>query len=79
MSAALPQPGGAAFEKHYSTDELAEVWGLSPDFLRDIFEHEAGVVIFNAPKPGKRRYRTMRIPASVAQRVHTRLTVNGGV
>jgi hypothetical protein len=77
MTAAL-QPGGTTFEKHFSTDELAAIWGLSPDFLRDMLENEPGVVIFNgAPKPDKRRYRTMRIPASVAQRVHARLTVHG--
>jgi hypothetical protein len=65
----------AAFEQHYSPDELGQIWGLSADFLRGVFEREPGVVIFENSKAGKRRYRTMRIPASVATRVHRRLTV----
>lgn len=71
----LSTPKCAALEQHYSPDELGKIWGLSADFLRGVFEREAGVVIFETSKPGKRRYRTMRIPANVALRVHRRLTV----
>ena len=81
MSAIVSQLGAegtqkcAAFEQHYAPDELAKIWGLSADFTRGLFEREPGVLIFETSKTGKRRYRTMRIPASVALRVHRRLTV----
>ena len=63
----------AAFERHYSVEELTELWGMSDDFVRRLFLHEAGVIIFYRQQPGKRVYRTLRIPASVALRVHRRL------
>ena len=67
-----------AFERHYSIEELIELWGMSEDFLRRLFRTEPGVVIFSNPQPGKRVYRTLRIPASVAARVHRRLSQQPG-
>jgi transcriptional regulator GlxA family with amidase domain len=64
----------ATFERHYSVDELAAIWGMSDDFARRLFLHEPGVVVFHHHRPGRRVYRTLRIPESVAQRIHTRLT-----
>lgn len=64
------------FERHYSVDELASIWGVSDDFVRRLFLHEPGVVLFFKHRPGKRTYRTVRIPESVAQRVHRRLEMN---
>ena len=61
------------FERHFSVDQLAELWGKSDDFIRRLFLHEPGVVVFYQQRPGRRVYRTLRIPGSVAQRVHTRL------
>jgi hypothetical protein len=61
-------------ERHYSVEELAEVWKLSPDFVRRLFLHEPGVVVFHRARPGRRVYRTIRIPESVAARVHRNLT-----
>jgi hypothetical protein len=61
------------FERHYSIDELASIWGVSDDFVRRLFLHEPGVVVFFKYRPGKRTYRTMRIPESVARRVHRRM------
>ena len=34
------------FERHYSIDELASIWGVSDDFVRRLFLHEPGVVVF---------------------------------
>ena len=34
----------AAFERHYSVEELTELWGMSDDFVRRLFLHEPGVV-----------------------------------
>jgi hypothetical protein len=63
------------FERHYSPEALGELWGVSANFLRGVFEREPGVVVFESSKAGKRRYRTLRIPSSVAECVHRRLTV----
>jgi hypothetical protein len=61
------------FERHFSVEELAEVWGVSDDFVRRLFLREPGVVIFYHNRPGRRIYRTLRVPQSVAERVHSRL------
>lgn len=62
-------------ERHYSPDELGQMWTLSADTIRRLFEQEPGVLVIE--RNGKRfgrRYRTLRIPESVARRVHRRLT-----
>jgi transcriptional regulator GlxA family with amidase domain len=61
------------FERHFSVDELSALWGMSDDFVRRLFRHEPGVVVFCHYRPGRRVYRTLRIPESVALRVHTRM------
>ena len=61
------------FERHYSVEELASIWGVSDDFIRRLFLHEPGVVIFFKHRPGKRVYRVLRVPESVARRVHRRM------
>jgi hypothetical protein len=65
----------AALERHYSPDELGKIWSLSADTVRRLFEREPGVLVIEHAK-GKtsRRYRTFRIPESVALRVHRRMT-----
>jgi len=62
-----------AAEQHFTPAQLAALWGLSPETIRDLFEKEPGVIVIARTEPGKRRYRTFRIPKSVAERVHTRL------
>jgi hypothetical protein len=62
-------------EKHYSPQELAEMWGLSTNFIRNLFRLEPGVVVIDRPEARfKRAYSTIRIPISLAQRVHDKLT-----
>jgi hypothetical protein len=62
-------------ERHYSTDELSALWNLSADTVRRLFEREPGVlVIERARSRTARHYRTLRIPESVAARVHRRLS-----
>jgi hypothetical protein len=66
---------GATFERHFAPEELGETWGLSGDTIRRMFEKEPGVLVIERTKGSRaRRYRTMRIPESVALRVHRRLT-----
>jgi hypothetical protein len=67
----------AAMETHYSVAQVAAQWGLSEDTLRRLFEAEPGVLVIE-PRRGRfsrRRYRTLRIPESVAERVHRRLSI----
>jgi len=63
-------------ERHCAVIEVAEMWNLSPDKVRELFEREPGVLVIGDPNPRhKRRYRTLRIPQSVITRVHTRLSL----
>jgi transcriptional regulator GlxA family with amidase domain len=72
----------APLEKHFPVSEIAQAWDISEDTVRRLFEREPGVLIIE-PAPGRvsrrRRYRTLRIPAAVVDRVHRRLSiVNSG-
>ena len=54
--------------------EVAELWNLSPDVVRKLFEREPGVLVLgDHGSRSKRRYTTLRIPQSVVERVHRRL------
>jgi Fic family protein len=60
-----------AFERHFTVAELAILWSLSEDTIRRCFQEEPGVIeIVRRKKVSKRRYTTLRIPASVVERVH---------
>jgi len=62
-------------ERHYAVAEIAELWNLSSDKVRELFENEAGVLVIGERSPRhKRRYITLRIPQSVLERVHSRLS-----
>lgn len=64
----------AAFETHYTVQEIAEKWHLSETVIRALFRDEPGVIKIDSPERRfKRGYCTLRIPESVALRVHTRL------
>jgi hypothetical protein len=62
--------------RHYSPAEIAELWGLSVDSVRKIFCNEPGVLVIGnmRSKRGKRSYTTLRIPQTVLDRIHRRLT-----
>ena len=58
---------------HYSVKELAAIWGLGVDKIRELFENEPDVIkLTNPPKKGKSSYVTLRIPEKVAERVQRR-------
>ena len=59
-------------EKHYTINELAWMWKLSGEFVRQLIQHEPGVTEWVRQQPGRRRYRVLRIPQSVAERVYRR-------
>lgn len=63
-------------ERHYSVAEISELWNLSPDVIRRLFEREPGVLVIGGHgSRSKRRYTTLRIPQSVVERVHRRLCI----
>ena len=59
-------------ERHYSVGELAEMWGLDSSTIRAWFADEPGVLKHghSGIRSKKRPYMTLRIPESVARRVH---------
>ncbi len=59
-------------EQHYRVNELSKLWNLSPTTITNLFRNAPGVVHLGRTEgnPGKRRYATMLIPASVAKTVH---------
>lgn len=56
--------------------EVAALMGLSRSAVTELFEKERGVIILNRPETmHKRRYRSLRIPRAVFERVKAKLTV----
>lgn len=75
---APPAAGTAApyAVRHYSPAEIAQLWGLSVDSVRKLFEKEPGVLALGnqQPRRGKRSYTTLRVPEHVVERVHRKLS-----
>jgi hypothetical protein len=67
---------GLHTERHtYTPAELGEIWGLSSETIRRLFEEEPGVLMVGERHPRrKRRYVALRIPSSAAARVHRRMS-----
>lgn len=57
-------------ERHYTINELASMWSLSGEFVRQLVQHEPGVTEWVRQRPGRRRYRVLRVPQSVVERVY---------
>ena len=63
-------------DQHFPPSYWAEKWGLSENFIRQLFINEPGVIKIVRPedlRKKKRAYISLRIPESVAARVHERL------
>jgi hypothetical protein len=60
----------------YTPQELAVLWSLSEDTIREVFKDEPGVIrITNKPtKKNRKAYTSIRIPEDVAARVQRRLS-----
>jgi hypothetical protein len=70
-----PKEESVCEERHYSVNELAILWNLSKQTIRRLFQDEPDVVrIGENDVRHKRTYVTLRIPESVARRVHQRLS-----
>lgn len=59
-------------ERHFTVPELADMWKLSREFVRQVVQHEPGVTEWVRQQPGRRRYRVLRVPQSVAERLYNR-------
>lgn len=70
-----PKEESLCEERHYSVNELSALWNLSKQTIRRLFQDEPDVVrIGETDVRRKRGYVTLRIPESVARRVHQRLS-----
>ena len=60
-------------ERHYTIAELAQMWSVSYEAVRRLFDHEPGVFRMKSRGSlGRREYATVRIPETVARRVRQR-------
>jgi hypothetical protein len=68
--------GKGVEDKHFSPNDLAKAWGISAELVRQLFRTEPGVLRLGEQKQQAktRSYVTLRIPKSVAERVHKRLS-----
>jgi DeoR-like helix-turn-helix domain len=63
-----------ATERHFTPQEIAALWGVSPNTVRRQFREESGVIEFGSDETRwSRKRKVMRIPSSVLSRVHERL------
>lgn len=49
-------------ERHFTIAEVAAMWNLSDEFVRQLVRDEPGVTEWVRQRPGRRRYRVLRIP-----------------
>lgn len=61
----------AAFERHYRIAELAELWSLGRETVRQLVMREPDVLTIRIGR--KKAHTTYSVPESVARRIHTRL------
>lgn len=67
--------GTKAGNEAYTVDEVAALSGFSRRTVIRLFEGERGVIVLARPSANhKRRYRSVRIPRAVYERVIGRLT-----
>ena len=66
----------STFEQHYSIADLAKQWRLSRESIRLLILDEPGVVRLSLGRTSMCRY---SVPASVARRIHMRLTTPAAV
>ena len=45
MASSFQLDTSAHTERHYAVTEIAEMWNLSPDKVRELFENEPGVLV----------------------------------
>jgi len=69
----------SALERHYTISEIAAAWNYSPKTVRNLFAQMEGVVRISNPSGRRKRpYVTLRVPASLLEQTHQRLTAGAG-
>jgi hypothetical protein len=72
------EPSKAIEETVFTPKELAEQAKLHTSTIRKLFADQPGVIrLGHAGSRGHRRYYTIRVPKSVAERVFRSMTVGG--
>jgi transcriptional regulator GlxA family with amidase domain len=72
----VPFRSDLASKLAYTCEEVAEMMGFSRQTITRMFENEPGVIVIKSPtRMNKRRYRSIRIPHAVYERVLQRLSV----
>jgi len=61
-------------ETPYTINDVAKLTGYSPQMVTRLFENESGVLIVER-QAKKRKYRSIRIPRAVYERVIRKLSV----
>jgi hypothetical protein len=72
-SAAFPEKHFVpALEEHFTVEEIAKLWKVSPVTVRRMFQDQPGVLSIKGRRSvlGARSYTSLRISASALQRLH---------
>ena len=68
----------ATLERRFSVSEISEIWNLSKDIVRRMFQNEPGVLVLGTRSSGRKRgYATLRIPQCTLERVHRQYSLYG--
>ena len=68
-----PSSAVCPFERHYTPNELADLWHVAANTVRRWCEEAGGVLAIDRPeKMHKRGYKTLRIPESTATRIYAK-------
>jgi hypothetical protein len=62
-------------QPHYTIKKVSALKGLSEDTIRRWARRQPDVLIYEDPKPGKRPYRTYRIPAAALLRLYPNIAL----
>ncbi len=74
----VPDAPSVGFEeRHFTICQLAKMWNLSEELVRQLVRDEPGVTEWVRQAPGKRRYRVLRIPQSVVDRLYRQAQERG--
>lgn len=74
---ALPDPPietDPAHEPHFKPKQVAAKWGISESTATHLFENEPGVIKMGNRNSRRRTRISLRIPLSVMERVHRKLS-----
>jgi hypothetical protein len=66
-------------ERHYTPEQVAELWGVHPDTVRRLFAGRDDVLKLGTGESSRRRYTILRIPESTLHRVHAEYSGGGEV